>query len=120
MKEDIFIIAYDLNSDLWPDWYLRGLGRFLFQEYSIWGEHTRPSFFHLAKQRFCLFQCSNDDYARCVIVEVSRIPGENTLAISILCDQDYALNPDPQHYSSIFSFIWNVHHHYSQMLGTVK
>jgi hypothetical protein len=45
MDEDIFFIAYDVNSDMWLDGYLKGLGRFFFQEYSIWGEHTRPSFF---------------------------------------------------------------------------
>jgi len=91
MDEDIFFIAYDVNSDMWLDGYLKGLGRFFFQEYSIWGEHTRPSFFHLEKQRFCLFQCSNDDYARCVIVEISRIPGEKTLVISVVGDQDYSV-----------------------------
>jgi len=75
MKDDILFIAYDLNSDLWLEGHL-GLERFFFPEYSILGEYTRPSFFHLENGRFCLFHCSNDDHARYVIVEVSRIPGE--------------------------------------------
>jgi hypothetical protein len=96
MKGHILFIAYDLNSDLWLEGHL-GLGRFFFPEYSDFGEFTRPSFFHLEKERFCLFQCSNDDHARCIIVEVSRIPGEKTLAISVLWDQHYEFKSKIRH-----------------------
>jgi hypothetical protein len=82
LKDDILFIAYDLDLDLWLEGRLKGFGRFFFQDYGTLGLRwlgRPPAFLHLEKQRFCLLQYADDDYVRCVVVDVSHMPQEKSL-----------------------------------------
>lgn len=94
LKDDILFIAYDLGLNMWVEGCLKGHGIFFFQDYGILGGEARcPAFLHLEKQRFCLLQCADDDYLRCVVVDVSHTLQEKTLSISVVWDQNYAMEP---------------------------
>jgi hypothetical protein len=93
-KDDILFIAYDLNLNLWLEGTLKEHGVFFFQDYGILGAEARhPGFLHLEKHKFCLLQCADNDYLRCVIVEISPMPQTKSLGISVVWDQKYAMEP---------------------------
>ncbi|KAE8099026.1 hypothetical protein FH972_017042 [Carpinus fangiana] len=95
LKDDLLFIAYDLNLDMWLKGCLKGHILFFFRDYGyLDGEGSRPVFFHLEKQRFCLLQFAHKaDYIRCVVVDVSPMRGMKTLDIEVVCDQKYAMEP---------------------------
>jgi hypothetical protein len=94
LKDDLLFIAYDLDLDLWLEGTLKEHGVFFFQDYGILGAEARhPGFLHLEKHKFCLLQCADDDYLRCVIVEISPMPPTKSLGISVVWDQKYAMEP---------------------------
>lgn len=97
LQDDILFIAYDLDLDMWLEGDLKGFGIFFFQDYQRWGcdgcNGRSPVFRHLEKQRFLLLQCADDDYLRCVVVEVSHMPRVKSLNISVVWNLKYAMEP---------------------------
>ncbi|KAE7998793.1 hypothetical protein FH972_003301 [Carpinus fangiana] len=99
---EIILIAYNLNLDMWLEGRLQGLGILLFEddhELSI----QFPFLFHLEKQRFCLLQTSShltpdghfqsDADLHCVAVDISHMPdGKNRLDISLAWEQIYKVD----------------------------
>jgi hypothetical protein len=99
---EIILIAYNLDLDMWLEGRLQGLGILLFEddhELSI----QFPFLFHLEKQRFCLLQTSShltpDGHFQsvadlhCVAVDISHMPdGKNRLDISLAWEQIYKVD----------------------------
>lgn len=82
-KDEIIMwFAYDFDLDVWLEGRLKS--------YQLCPPGTLPFLIHLEKQRFCLLQCV-DDYVYCVIVNVSRMSNHNTLDISVVREQKYAM-----------------------------
>ncbi|KAE8021288.1 hypothetical protein FH972_007193 [Carpinus fangiana] len=97
VKDDLLFIAYDLDLDMWLEGCLNGFGRFFFQDYSMWGSESsyRPEFIHLEKQRFSLLQRSEDyGYLRYLLIEISLMPNDMTLGISVLWDHIFEMEPE--------------------------
>jgi len=91
--DEILLIAYDLDLDMWLEGRLKGITNLFFQDYELHNGIRIPAFLHLEKQRFCFFKRVVDDYLHCVIVDVSHMPEEKTLGISVVWDQKYAMEP---------------------------
>ncbi|GLT73049.1 hypothetical protein SLA2020_449350 [Shorea laevis] len=79
IANEISLLAYDLDSDMWLEGSLKGLGILLFEDDESCG--TFPRLFHLEKQKICLLQTlSNGFFApngdvHCVAVDIFHMPG---------------------------------------------
>ncbi|XP_062151766.1 uncharacterized protein LOC133860119 isoform X2 [Alnus glutinosa] len=87
-REEITLLAYDLDLDMWLEGRLKGLGILLFEDDKSC--FTLPFLFHLEKQRFCLLQTYGD--LHCVAVDIYHMPGENRLGISLAWERKHKID----------------------------
>ena len=89
VEEEAFLIAYNLNSATWLEGSLKHFGI---------SSDPVPCILNLENKKFCLLQTvcdrlSSEDeentYVRCVVVDISHIPGENRLGISLVWEEKY-------------------------------
>ena len=81
ITEDLYLLCYDLDLDMW---FLGPLDGILLPH----DEAFLPVFVHLENHRFCILQCplckDNDYYIQCDIIDVTRIPEEESLGVSVV------------------------------------
>jgi hypothetical protein len=81
ITEDLKLLCYDLDLDMW---LLGPLDGIVLRH----GHPFLPVFVHLENHRFCILQCplyeDNDYYIQCNIVDVTRIPEEKSLDVSVV------------------------------------
>jgi len=94
VNDEALLIAYNLDLDTWLEGSLEDFGIFY---------DTPICLFHLEKQRFCLLQSlsrritpdgnrPSDADLYCVVVNVSHMPGENRLGISLAWKQMFKVD----------------------------
>ncbi|KAE8021227.1 hypothetical protein FH972_007135 [Carpinus fangiana] len=88
-EEEAFLIAYNLDLDTWLQGSLKHLGI---------SSDPVPCLLHLENKRFCLLQTVCDYLSSaekentnvcCVVVDISHMPEENRLVISLVWEQKY-------------------------------
>jgi hypothetical protein len=81
ITKDWKLLCYDLDLDMW---FLGPLDGIELPHDDIF----LPVFVHLENHRFCILQCplyeDNDYYIQCDIVDVTRIPENNSLGVSVV------------------------------------
>jgi len=94
VNDEVFLIAYNLDLDMWLEGSLKDFGIFY---------DTPICLFHLDKQRFCLLQTLTGEITPdgnipldadlyCIVVDVSHMPGENRLGISLAWKQMFKVD----------------------------
>jgi hypothetical protein len=82
ITEDLNLLCYDLDLDMWLLGPLDGIAL-------PRGDDTfRPAFIHLENHRFCILRCplyeDNDYYIQCDIFDVTHIPEKKSLGVSVV------------------------------------
>jgi hypothetical protein len=89
ITEDLKLLCYDLDLDMW---LLGPLDGIVLRH----GHPFLPVFVHLENHRFCILQCplyeDNDYYIQCNIVDVTRIPEEKSLDVSVVWSHKFKTN----------------------------
>jgi hypothetical protein len=80
----LLMIAYDLDLDVWLEGPVKGLESSSFSHYVLKDGPGLPGLIHLEKQRFCLLECTIDNYLRCVVIDVSHRLLDKTLGMSVV------------------------------------
>lgn len=86
ITEDLDLLCYDLDLDMWLLGELNGI-------VLPHGDPFVPVFVHLENHRFCILQCplyeENNYYIQCKIVDVTRIPEEKRLGVSVVWSHQF-------------------------------
>jgi hypothetical protein len=98
---------------MWLEGHLKGSASFFLGKKSICGgtgglPDRRPAFFHVEKQRFCVFQ-SADHHVRGIMVEILHTPEEKNLSISLVWDRQYTLELEPKRHTLAYCSIQLFH-----------
>ncbi|GLT57378.1 hypothetical protein SLA2020_303560 [Shorea laevis] len=112
--DEILLIAYDLDLDVWLEGHIKGIKNLFSLDYQPGcdcdgdgdGGAMLPVFLHLEKQRFCLLQrqVGENDYLHCVVVDVFHMTEEKTLQISVAWDQKYSMEPCGGIYDTVLGY----------------
>jgi hypothetical protein len=90
--DEILLIAYDLNLDVWLQGPVPGLECGFIPYCEVSGGPGLPRLLHLEKNRFCVLECTLADDFHCMVIDVSCMR-EKTLGISVAWDQKYGVDP---------------------------
>jgi hypothetical protein len=86
------LIAYDLKLDVWLEGHVEGLESSCLPYCEVEGGLGLPHLVHLENERFCVLECTLDDYLHCMVIDVSHMHDE-TIGISVAWEHKYKVEP---------------------------
>ncbi|KAE8008609.1 hypothetical protein FH972_005104 [Carpinus fangiana] len=89
---EIMLIAYDIDLDVWLERRVEGLETSCIPYDEVSGGPGLPRLLHLEKHRFCVLECTVDDYLHCLVFDVSRTQ-DKSMGISFAWEQKYKVGP---------------------------